>query len=183
MLKITLILFVFIMTVSVFGQTNDNNHRIFDAKGNPANLDKIIEEFGESDVAFLGEQHDDAVAHNLQLKILEAVYEKYGRQRKPILSLEMFEREVQIVLDEYLKNQISETHFLSSSRAWKNYKTDYRPLIEYAKTKNMEVVAANAPLREYGFASRTRFAQRAFAGSQKMARAASFRRSVAGLYK
>ena len=154
MLKITSILFVLLMTFSIYGQSNDNNYRIFDANGNPTNIDKIIEEIGKSDVVFLGEQHDDAVAHNLQLKILEAVYEKYGKQRKPGLSLEMFERDVQIVLDEYLKNQISEAHFLSSSRPWGNYKTDYRPLIEFAKEKNIEVIAANAPRRYVNMVSR-----------------------------
>jgi uncharacterized iron-regulated protein len=154
MLKIISILFVFLMTVSIYGQSNDNNYRIYDASGNSINIDKIIEEIGKSEVVFLGEQHDDAVAHNIQLKIFEAVDEKYGKQRKPVLSLEMFERDVQIVLDEYLKNQISETHFLSSSRAWGNYKTDYRPLIEYAKAKNIEVVAANAPRRYVNMVSR-----------------------------
>lgn len=160
MLKITSILFLFLMTVSTFstfsayGQSNDDNYRIFDADGDPANFDKLIEEIGKSDVVFLGEQHDDAVAHRLQLKIFASLHEKYGSQRKPVLSMEMFERDVQTVLDEYLKNQISETHFLSSSRAWGNYKTDYRPLIEYAKEKNIEVIAANAPRRYVNMVSR-----------------------------
>src|SRR5688572_10861789 len=122
MLKITSILFIFLMTVSIYGQASDNNYRIFDSNGNPANFERLIEEIGKSDVVFLGEQHDDAVAHSLQLKIFISAYEKYGGQRKTILSMEMFERDVQIVLDEYLKNQISETHFISSSRAWGNYK-------------------------------------------------------------
>ena len=156
-MKITSILFLFLMTVSTFstyGQSNDDNYRIFDAGGNPTNIDKLIEEIGKSDVVFLGEQHDDTVAHALQLKIFISLHEKYGSQRKPVLSMEMFERDVQTVLDEYLKNQISETHFLSSSRAWGNYKTDYRPLIEFAKEKNIEVIAANAPRRYVNMVSR-----------------------------
>ena len=154
MLKIISILFILLMTVSIYGQTGDNNYRIFDANGNPANFEKLIEEIGKSDAVFLGEQHDDAVAHSLQLKIFTSAYEKYGGQRKMILSMEMFERDVQIVLDEYLKNQISETHFLSSSRAWGNYKTDYRPLIEFTKEKNLQVIAANAPRRYVNMVSR-----------------------------
>ncbi len=154
MFKIISILFIFLMTNSIYGQSNESDFRIFDANGNPANLEKITEEIGKSDVVFLGEQHDDAVAHNFQLKIFTTVFEKYAKQRKPVLSLEMFERDVQIVLDEYLKNQISETHFLSSSRAWGNYKTDYRPLVEFAKEKNLEVIAANAPRRYVNMVSR-----------------------------
>ena len=142
------------MSYSIYGQSNETNYRIFDANGNPATFEKIIEEIGKSDVVFLGEQHDDTVAHGLQLKIFTTVFEKYAKERKPILSLEMFERDVQIILDEYLKNQISETHFVSSSRAWGNYKTDYRPLIEFAKEKNIEVIAANAPRRYVNMVSR-----------------------------
>ncbi len=68
--------------------------------------------------------------------------------------MEMFERDVQIVLDEYLKNYISESHFISSSRAWGNYKTDYRPLVEFAKQNKIDVVAANAPRRYVNMVSR-----------------------------
>ena len=153
MLKITLFLLIFLMTGNIHGQSNDN-YKVFSAVGNPVTIDAVIEQIGKSDVVFLGEQHDDAVAHSLQLKILTIANEKYGNQRKLILSLEMFERDVQTVINEYLKNQITETHFLSSSRPWGNYKTDYRPLVEYAKEKNIEVVAANAPRRYVNMVSR-----------------------------
>ena len=66
----------------------------------------------------------------------------------------MFERDVQTVLDEYLKDLISEQHFLLSSRAWGNYKTDYRPLVEFAKENKLEIIAANAPRRYVNMVSR-----------------------------
>ncbi|HEX8288209.1 MAG TPA: ChaN family lipoprotein [Pyrinomonadaceae bacterium] len=142
------------MTASIYSQSNENSYRIFEANGKPASVNAIIEQIGKSDVVFLGEQHDDAVAHALQFEIFTKANEKYASQRKLILSLEMFERGVQTVINEYLKNQITEAHFLSSSRPWGNYKTDYRPLVEYAKEKNIEVVAANAPRRYVNMVSR-----------------------------
>jgi uncharacterized iron-regulated protein len=54
---------------------------------------------------------------------------------------------VQAVLDEYLAGLISERHFLLSSRPWRNYETDYRPLVEYARARRLPVIAANAPAR------------------------------------
>jgi uncharacterized iron-regulated protein len=66
----------------------------------------------------------------------------------------MFERDVQIVLDEYLASHITESHFLLSSRPWGNYKTDYRPLVELAKEKGLPVIAANAPRRYVNMVSR-----------------------------
>lgn len=148
------VIFVFMLTISSFGQANEANFRVFDAQGNPASLEKIIEKIGQSDVVFLGEQHDDATAHALQLQIFKSVVEKFGKERKIALSLEMFERDVQIVLNEYLRNLISEAHFLRSSRPWDNYKQDYRPLLELAKTEKLPVLASNAPRRYVNMVSR-----------------------------
>lgn len=155
MKKIFLIFVLSIMQMTaVWGQANENNYRVFDADGNPSNLDKLFESVGQNEVVFLGEQHDDATAHALQLQIFKAVFEKYGKERKLALSLEMFERDVQTVVNEYLNNLITESHFLLSSRPWNNYKQDYRPLVELAKTEKIPVIAANAPRRYVNMVSR-----------------------------
>ena len=156
-MKITIIALclIFMLTISSFAQTNEANYRVFDGKGNPSNLDKILEAAGQNEVIFLGENHDDATGHALELQIFKAVVEKYGKERKVALSLEMFERDVQIIVDEYLNNLISENHFLLSSRPWNNYKQDYRPLVELAKTDKLPVIAANAPRRYVNMVSRS----------------------------
>jgi uncharacterized iron-regulated protein len=59
----------------------------------------------------------------------------------------MFERDVQDVLEAYLKGKITEKKFLKQARPWPNYPKDYRPLIEFAKKKGMPVIAANIPRR------------------------------------
>lgn len=153
-MRIFLILFL-LMNISIFAQTNDAKYAAFDAKGNPQTLEQIIERAGKADVVFLGENHDDSVAHALQFEIFKAAFEKYAKERKVTLSLEMFERDVQIVLNEYLNNLISENHFLLSSRPWGNYKTDYRPLVEFAKENKLEIIAANAPRRYVNMVSRS----------------------------
>ncbi len=155
-MKILLIAFlmVFMITISGFAQANEANYRVYDAAGNPSSLDKILEAVGQNDVVFLGENHDDATAHALQLQIFKAAVERYSKDRKVALSLEMFERDVQTVVNEYLNNLISESHFLSSSRPWNNYKQDYRPLVEIAKEQKLPVIAANAPRRYVNMVSR-----------------------------
>ncbi len=142
------------MSLNIFSQNPPETYRIFDANGNEKNIGQIVEQAGKADVIFLGENHDDTVAHALQSEIFKTVLESYGKEKKVTLSLEMFERDVQTILDEYLNNLISEQHFLSSSRPWGNYKTDYRPLVELAKEKNLEVIAANAPRRYVNMVSR-----------------------------
>jgi uncharacterized iron-regulated protein len=127
------------------------HYRAFDAKGNAVTLQNIIDALARADVLFVGETHDNPVAHLLEAELLRRADEAYGPsspKRRPVaLSLEMFERDVQTVLDEYLAGLITERHFLLSSRPWRNYETDYKPLVEYARAHHLPVIAANAPAR------------------------------------
>ena len=147
-------IFILLMSAQIYSQTENDKYAIFDAKGNRKSFEQLIEELGKSDVVFLGENHDDTVAHALQMQVFKSAFEKYGRERKVTLSLEMFERDVQTTLNEYLSGLISEQHFLASSRPWGNYKTDYRPLVEFAKENKLEVIAANAPRRYVNMVTR-----------------------------
>lgn len=107
-------------------------------------LNDIVSQLKAGDVLIFGELHDDSIGHLLEMQIYSMVYQKFNNQT--ILTLEMFERDVQHVLNEYLAGIISEKNFIKESRAWNNYK-DYKPLIEFAKEKKLKVVAANAPAR------------------------------------
>ncbi len=148
--------FLFVMASVSFGQiaANPDHFTVFDGTGKQVTLNAVLAELGKYGVVFLGEYHDDAVAHALQAEIFRSAVADLNEKRRVTLSLEMFERDVQIVLDEYLAGQISENHFMLSSRPWGNYKTDYRPLVELAKEKKLEVVAANAPRRYVNMVSR-----------------------------
>lgn len=127
--------------------------RAFDAKGRRVTLSEIAEAMGAADVVLVGETHTDPVAHLLEEDLLRRAHERYAREterqgrRGVALSLEMFERDVQVVLDEYLSGLIAERHFVAASRPWKNYQTDYRPLVEFARANKLPVIAANAPAR------------------------------------
>jgi len=96
------------------------------------------------DVIFVGEIHGLRLAHKAELILLTGLSR---RDPNLVLALEMFERDVQDVLDAYLRGKISEEKFLKQSRPWPNYRKDYRPLIEFAKTKEIPVIAANVPRR------------------------------------
>ena len=128
-----------------------DSFRVYTADGEPASLDALVRAMADAEAVFLGEQHDDAIAHALQLRLLEAA-DTLGR---PVaLSLEMFERDVQPVLDEYRAGLIRERDFLAAARPWGNYATDYRPLVEYAVANDLPVLAANAPGRYVNRVSR-----------------------------
>jgi uncharacterized iron-regulated protein len=103
---------------------------------------QMVERLGRADVVFFGEQHDDPETHRAEAEVLDAI----GRNGRPVvLSLEMFERDVQGVVDDYLAGRLSEKDFLARARPWDRYATDYRRLIELAKERHWPVVAANVP--------------------------------------
>lgn len=98
----------------------------------------------EYDLIFIGEEHESRVSHRAEFTLLKGLAK---RDPNLVLALEMFERDVQEVLDAYLAGRISERKFLNQSRPWPNYPKDYRPLIEFSKKNKIPVVAANIPRR------------------------------------
>lgn len=131
---------------------NETNFKIYSSKkSKEVGIKDIVEEMKNYDVVFFGEEHNDSVAHYLQKELLMGLYNTYGASAT--LSMEMFETDCQVVLDEYLKGQIREKNFRKEARSWSNY-SNYKPLIEFAKEKKIQVVAANAPARYANMASR-----------------------------
>ena len=155
-MKLLPIIFCFaFLTLPLLAQTvSDQNFRAFDGNGAAVDLDKITAALTTADVVFLGEQHDDPTAHALETEILRRAFERYGKTRAVAVSMEMFERDAQPVLDEYLQDLINESNFVQASRAWNNYAADYKPLVEFAKANKLPVIAANAPRRYVNRVSR-----------------------------
>jgi uncharacterized iron-regulated protein len=121
---------------------------LFHADGRPASVDGLLVEAADVSVIFMGELHGNPGAHALQSDLLEAlVAAAPAAGREVVLSMEMFEGDVQLVLDEYLQGLITENQFLAAARPWTNYERDYRPLVELARERGLRVVAANAPRR------------------------------------
>ncbi|MEM9996690.1 MAG: ChaN family lipoprotein [Bacteroidota bacterium] len=129
--------------------TDPATYRVFTGDGTASDLNALAAAMADVDVVFLGEQHNDPVAHALQLDLLRAATQATAADstRSVTLSLEMFEQDVQLVLNEYLAGLIRERDFLASARPWSNYDTDYRPLVEHAREQGQPVIAANAPAR------------------------------------
>ncbi|MDN5284769.1 MAG: hypothetical protein JWR38_1043 [Mucilaginibacter sp.] len=105
---------------------------------------EIVDKTSKADVLFFGEEHNDSTAHYLEYILFKGLAEKYPHHIA--LSMEMFQTDCQLVLNEYLNGLIHEKNLISDARAWPNY-TDYRPLVELAKLYQLPVIAANAPSR------------------------------------
>jgi uncharacterized iron-regulated protein len=127
--------------------------QVFTGQGQPATLEDIVQAMLAADVAFVGETHTDPVGHWLEAELFDRVLVATkagtapGALRDVALSMEMFQRDVQQILDEYLQDLITEDQFKQSARPWEHYDDDYRPMVEAAKQAGLPVIAANAPRR------------------------------------
>lgn len=141
-----------IIGFQLLGQVTEKNYKIYSVKsGKEVTLNDIAEDMKNYDVLFFGEEHNDSVAHYLENKIFEMLYQKFTNNIT--LSMEMFDRDVQTVMDEYLKGYIREKNFTKDARAWSNYK-DYKPMVQFAKNNKLDIICANAPSRYTNLAGR-----------------------------
>ncbi|GAA3951628.1 ChaN family lipoprotein [Hymenobacter algoricola] len=120
-------------------------YRLFTAAGKPARYDKMLQELARADVVFFGEQHNDPIAHWLALQLTKDLLRL--KQGQLVLGLEMFERDVQPLVDQYTTGEVAEEEFEARSRPWPNYGTDYKPLLLLAKQQKFRVVGTNVPRR------------------------------------
>ncbi len=118
-------------------------YRIFDKHGKETTYAKLLKAASKTEVVLFGEFHDNAISHWLELELAKDLAEK----KKLILGAEMFEADNQKQLDQYLKNDVEDAKMDSTARLWPNYKTDYKPLVDFAKEKDFKFIATNIPRR------------------------------------
>lgn len=128
-----------------------NHYKIYDTKNKRmVTIADLVQSVKDMDVLFFGEEHNDSIAHRLQDTLYRSLLSRYGTVT---LSMEMFERDCQQVLDEYLRDFITDGMLVKEGRAWSNYK-DYRPMVNTARQWRQKVIAANAPRRYVNMVSR-----------------------------
>ncbi|MFM1873463.1 MAG: hypothetical protein RL398_2885 [Planctomycetota bacterium] len=108
----------------------------------PLKAADVAAAIADADLVAFGEEHMTPAVHRRHHELLR---ELYAKRPQMVIAMEMFERDVQGVLDQYLKGEIDEATFVAGSRPWPHYDRDYRPVIEFAKLHGIPVLAANAP--------------------------------------
>ncbi|ELI1597074.1 ChaN family lipoprotein [Vibrio alginolyticus] len=122
--------------------TSFYDYQLYTPSGEHIALSKLPIELQQADVILIGEWHTHAGVHRFQTDMLKQLT---SYDRSLALSMEQFTRDKQPVVDAYLRGEIGEQYLMKQANAWSNYESDYRPLVEFAKQKNLPVIAANAP--------------------------------------
>lgn len=128
-------------------------YQLFDAKGKKISFEKMLKKLVQQDVVLVGELHNNAISHWMELEITKACQ----LQRSLVLGAEMFENDNQNALNNYLQGKISAKGLDSSARLWKNYPTDYAPLVNFAKEQKIAFIATNIPRKFASLVSKQGF--------------------------
>lgn len=116
-------------------------YKIYDRVGQEMSYSKMLSMTNKSDVVLFGEMHDNSIIHWLQLELTKDLAQK----KNLVLGAEMFEADNQDELNNYLLGKINQKQLDTTARLWKNYRTDYKPLVEFAKEKKFSFIATNIP--------------------------------------
>ncbi len=120
-------------------------YRVYNAKGHDVDYGDLLKAAGKSDIILFGELHNNPVCHWLELELTKDLYEEKGQNL--VLGAEMFEVDNQLLLNEYMSKMIRKKDFEAEAKLWPNYKTDYAPIVDFARDKGLKFVATNIPRR------------------------------------
>lgn len=137
--------FIAIFTVFTAFKTDKPAYFLFNKEGKDVKYEKMMKELENADIVLFGESHDNPISHWLQLEVTRDLYD--FKKDMLVLGAEMFESDNQVIMDEYLDSLITQSSFESEARLWPNYKTDYKPLVEFANKNKLKFVATNVPRR------------------------------------
>jgi uncharacterized iron-regulated protein len=105
----------------------------------------IIKQLQAAKIVYLGETHDQQSDHQQQLAIIQVLFKA---NPKLAIGMEMFQRQMQPLLDRYVAGQITAAELRAQTdfdQSW-GYPWDYyAPILEFAKTNHFPLVALNTP--------------------------------------
>lgn len=164
-------------------QAPDHGHRVVDVRsdlpifnrsGSRVRWNNMVAAATNEDVVIIGEQHDDAVGHNVELAFVEDAVKRWP---DTTLSMEMLDRRKQSATDDYVAGiidrddfirEVASTKFRRIARSyldgdidrarferrifavgWPDWPHNYQPIIDVAREHDMPILASNTPWLHY----------------------------------
>ncbi len=120
--------------------------KIYSAKkGEPIPFDLMIQEMAKSRLVYVGETHNSLPMHQIQAKIIQALY---AQDRNVSVGLEMYPVTHQEVLSKWSLGILSEDEFIQEGQWYVNWNFHfgfYEDIFKFTKKKSIPVYALNAP--------------------------------------
>ena len=142
-MKRILIFAIILISFSAYADNGNPAYRIFTKNGKEISFKKYIKQLRKANIVLFGELHNNSICHWVQLETAAKLLER----TQIVLGAEMFERDNNSDLAKYVNGEIDKKALDSLVRLWPNHKTDYAPLVDFAKDNNLDFVATNVPRR------------------------------------
>lgn len=113
--------------------------------GAPVSWDEMTADLQTVRVVYVGEKHNLAAHHAVQLLVIRALH---AHDARLAVGMEMFDRSYQAALDQWSAGSLDEDAFLRSTHWYANWRFDfalYREILQYVKSAHIRVVALNLP--------------------------------------
>src|SRR5690606_16606282 len=128
MVRIVTLLLLQLFVQSAFAQKNPA-YQIFNNKGQKVSYKKWVKKLKKSDIVLFGEQHDNPIAHWLQLELANSLNE----EREMLMGAEMIETDDQPHLNKYLEGKIDQKAVDRLPRLLRKYLSYSALLADFAK--------------------------------------------------
>lgn len=135
-----------LIIICLYCQTNGQGKKpytLYDGNGKKITYAKMLKQIQKSNIVLFGELHNNPIAHWLQYELAKDLNEKHSL----MLGAEMIESDNQNILNDYLSSKIDDKALDTLGRLWSNYKTDYAPLVNFAKAYHLQFIGTNIPRR------------------------------------
>jgi uncharacterized iron-regulated protein len=114
-------------------------------QGKKISREQLFEQISKQQIVYLGETHDSARDHQIQLEIIDEIHR---RNPKLTIAFEQFQRPYQSVLDDFLLGKISESQLIENTEYEKRWGFPwvlYAPIVRFANQQQFPLIALNTP--------------------------------------
>jgi len=114
-------------------------------EGRSISLFKMIKDMKDSCFVYIGETHNSLPMHDIQLKIIQALY---GQDENLSIGLEMLPVSTQEVLNKWSLGTLTQAEFIQEVKWYVNWNFNfsfYEQIFEFAKENKIPIYALNVP--------------------------------------
>jgi uncharacterized iron-regulated protein len=114
-------------------------------EGSVPTLQKAILEMKSCRFVYVGENHDSLATHEIELKIIQALY---AQDKNLSIGLEMFPETIQEALNKWSLGILSSIEFIREGKWYVNWNFNfgfYEKIFEFAKENRIPIYGLNAP--------------------------------------
>jgi uncharacterized iron-regulated protein len=113
--------------------------------GTAVSFEEFMQDVAASRIIYVGEQHTDKAHHDIQLKLIQAIYKN---KKNLAVGMEMFDHSYQDILDQWSAGELDQKTFLRKVHWYANWRYNfslYKEILDFIKENRLRLVGLNIP--------------------------------------